>query len=572
MVVFNGLLKIKICEAVSLKPTAWSLRHAVGPRPQTFLLDPYIALNVDDSRIGQTATKQKTNSPAWHDEFVTDVCNGRKIELAVFHDAPIGYDDFVANCTIQFEELLQNGSRHFEDWVSPAPPGPGPGPGPGKWPWGSGERLTVRRLGNGDGSSRLGCVLVCMYVLPVCLERNVSLAGAAGAHKLVEPRPLVLKAGRDQERGGLAVSDCIDLEPEGRVYVIIDLSGSSGEEPMVPVDPSSMASDPAHTAIPHNLSTHEALEQVDEENEAGNTRESGKASSGLGLEDFDLLRVIGRGSYGKVLLVQLKESNRIYAVKAVKKEQVNVDQIQREKLILQQASICPFLVALDACFQTESRLFLVLDCVSWGDLLFHVQQQRMLPEEHARFFSAEISLAVNYLHQQGILYRNLNLENVLLAHEGLQPGDTTHTFCGTFCGTPNFMAPELIRGEDYSFSVDWWNLGVLLYMMMIRESPFHLNESSDNPYENSIKGFADVQENPFFQNVDWDMMEQKQVEPLFKPNISESFSLDNFDPEFTNEPVQLTTDGSDIVRELDGYEFAGFEYINHLTMYEEEEV
>lgn len=125
MVVFNGLLKIKICEAVSLKPTAWSLRHAVGPRPQTFLLDPYIALNVDDSRIGQTATKQKTNSPAWHDEFVTDVCNGRKIELAVFHDAPIGYDDFVANCTIQFEELLQNGSRHFEDWVSRALPSPG---------------------------------------------------------------------------------------------------------------------------------------------------------------------------------------------------------------------------------------------------------------------------------------------------------------------------------------------------------------------------------------------------------------------------------------------------------------
>ncbi|CAM2111091.1 unnamed protein product [Caretta caretta] len=116
MVVFNGLLKIKICEAVNLKPTPWSLRHAVGPRPQTFLLDPYIALNVDDSRIGQTSTKQKTNSPAWNDEFVTDVCNGRKIEMAVFHDAPIGYDDFVANCTIQFEDLLQNGSRHFEDW------------------------------------------------------------------------------------------------------------------------------------------------------------------------------------------------------------------------------------------------------------------------------------------------------------------------------------------------------------------------------------------------------------------------------------------------------------------------
>lgn len=148
---FNGLLKIKICEAVSLKPTAWSLRHAVGPRPQTFLLDPYIALNVDDSRIGQTATKQKTNSPAWHDEFVTDVCNGRKIELAVFHDAPIGYDDFVANCTIQFEELLQNGSRHFEDWVSSAPPSPGVRGSHGK------------ACCLSAGCKIQGCVFVCTY-------------------------------------------------------------------------------------------------------------------------------------------------------------------------------------------------------------------------------------------------------------------------------------------------------------------------------------------------------------------------------------------------------------------------
>lgn len=158
MVVFNGLLKIKICEAVSLKPTAWSLRHAVGPRPQTFLLDPYIALNVDDSRIGQTATKQKTNSPAWHDEFVTDVCNGRKIELAVFHDAPIGYDDFVANCTIQFEELLQNGSRHFEDWVSWAPPGPATRL--------SGSRGRTHDLGFGRGAQGFSAI----WRLCVCLN------------------------------------------------------------------------------------------------------------------------------------------------------------------------------------------------------------------------------------------------------------------------------------------------------------------------------------------------------------------------------------------------------------------
>lgn len=120
MVIFNGQLKIKICEALELKPTAWSLRHAVGPKTQTsFLLDTYIALNVDDSRVGQTSTKQRTNSPAWNDEFTTEVHDGRRIELSVFHDAPIGYDDFVANCIIQFEDILHNGSKHFEDWVRP---------------------------------------------------------------------------------------------------------------------------------------------------------------------------------------------------------------------------------------------------------------------------------------------------------------------------------------------------------------------------------------------------------------------------------------------------------------------
>lgn len=118
MVVFNGQLKIKICEALELKPTAWSLRHAVGPKNPSLLLDTYIALNVDNCRVGQTTTKQKTNTPAWNDEFTTEVHDGHKIELSVFHDAPIGYDDFVANCTIQFEDILNNGSKHFEDWVS----------------------------------------------------------------------------------------------------------------------------------------------------------------------------------------------------------------------------------------------------------------------------------------------------------------------------------------------------------------------------------------------------------------------------------------------------------------------
>uniref|UniRef100_A0A8C3XJ52 Protein kinase C iota type n=1 Tax=Chelydra serpentina TaxID=8475 RepID=A0A8C3XJ52_CHESE len=369
-----------------------------------------------------------------------------------------------------------------------------------------------------------------------------------------------------------------------------------------------------------------ALQPVSGNYLAMSIRESGKPSSSMGLQDFDLLRVIGRGSYAKVLLVRLKKTERIYAMKVVKKELVNddedIDWVQTEKHVFEQASNHPFLVGLHSCFQTESRLFFVIEYVNGGDLMFHMQRQRKLPEEHARFYSAEISLALNYLHERGIIYRDLKLDNVLLdseghikltdygmCKEGLRPGDTT----STFCGTPNYIAPEILRGEDYGFSVDWWALGVLMFEMMAGRSPFDIVGSSDNPDQNtedylfqvilekqiriprslSVKaasvlksflnkdpkerlgchpqtGFADIQGHPFFRNVDWDLMEQKQVVPPFKPNISGEFGLDNFDSQFTNEPVQLTPDDDDIVKKIDQSEFEGFEYINPLLMSAEE--
>lgn len=192
-----------------------------------------------------------------------------------------------------------------------------------------------------------------------------------------------------------------------------------------------------------------------------------KISQGLGLQDFDLIRVIGRGSYAKVLLVRLKKNDQIYAMKVVKKELVHddedIDWVQTEKHVFEQASSNPFLVGLHSCFQTTSRLFLVIEYVNGGDLMFHMQRQRKLPEEHARFYAAEICIALNFLHERGIIYRDLKLDNVLLdadghikltdygmCKEGLGPGDTT----STFCGTPNYIAPEILRGEEYGFSVD----------------------------------------------------------------------------------------------------------------------
>uniref|UniRef100_A0A2R9CE31 protein kinase C n=1 Tax=Pan paniscus TaxID=9597 RepID=A0A2R9CE31_PANPA len=305
-----------------------------------------------------------------------------------------------------------------------------------------------------------------------------------------------------------------------------------------------------------------------------------KISQGLGLQDFDLIRVIGRGSYAKVLLVRLKKNDQIYAMKVVKKELVHddedIDWVQTEKHVFEQASSNPFLVGLHSCFQTTSRLFLVIEYVNGGDLMFHMQRQRKLPEEHA---------------------------------EGLGPGDTT----STFCGTPNYIAPEILRGEEYGFSVDWWALGVLMFEMMAGRSPFDI--ITDNPDMNtedylfqvilekpiriprflSVKashvlkgflnkdpkerlgcrpqtGFSDIKSHAFFRSIDWDLLEKKQALPPFQPQITDDYGLDNFDTQFTSEPVQLTPDDEDAIKRIDQSEFEGFEYINPLLLSTEESV
>ncbi|XP_023037855.1 atypical protein kinase C isoform X4 [Drosophila willistoni] len=340
------------------------------------------------------------------------------------------------------------------------------------------------------------------------------------------------------------------------------------------------------------------------------------------LSDFELIRVIGRGSYAKVLMVELRRTRRIYAMKVIKKALVtddeDIDWVQTEKHVFETASNHPFLVGLHSCFQTPSRLFFVIEFVRGGDLMYHMQRQRRLPEEHARFYAAEISLALNFLHEKGIIYRDLKLDNVLLDHEGhikltdygmckegIRSGDTT----STFCGTPNYIAPEILRGEDYGFSVDWWALGVLLYEMLAGRSPFDLAGASENPDQNTedylfqvilekairiprslsvraasvLKGFLnknpadrlgchresafmDIVSHPFFKNMDWELLERKQVTPPFKPRLDSDRDLANFPPEFTGEAVQLTPDDDHVIDNIDQTEFEGFEYVNPLLM------
>ncbi|GAB6031305.1 hypothetical protein CHUAL_009101 [Chamberlinius hualienensis] len=340
------------------------------------------------------------------------------------------------------------------------------------------------------------------------------------------------------------------------------------------------------------------------------------------LNDFDLKLVIGRGSYAKVLLVELKKTKRLYAMKVIKKELVtddeDIDWVQTEKHVFELASNHPFLVGLHSCFQTPSRLFFVIEFVRGGDLMFHMQRQRRLPEEHARFYAAEICIALNFLHEKGIIYRDLKLDNVLLDHEGhikltdygmckegMNKGDTT----STFCGTPNYISPEMLRGEDYGFSVDWWALGVLMYEMLAGRSPFDNVGTAENPDQNtedylfqvilektiriprslSVKagsvlkgflnknpgerlgchpetGFSDIIHHPFFKSIDWDLLEQKQIPTPFKPRLGSENDMENFDPKFTEEEVKFTPDDQCAIDKIDQTEFEGFEYVNPLLM------
>ncbi|CAG0919505.1 unnamed protein product [Notodromas monacha] len=324
---------------------------------------------------------------------------------------------------------------------------------------------------------------------------------------------------------------------------------------------SSLSPMPASSSATSTASAQQQLLQAGDGSKANGEAESrkgvepGTGAKQYSLDDFDLIRVIGRGSYAKVLMVELKKTKRIYAMKVIKKELVSdeedIDWVQTEKHVFETASNHPFLVGLHSCFQTPSRLFFVIEFVRGGDLMFHMQRQRRLPEEHARFYAAEICLALNFLHDRGIIYRDLKLDNVLLDHEGhikltdygmckegIRLGDTT----STFCGTPNYIAPEILRGEEYGFSVDWWALGVLMYEMLAGRSPFDimvlmsydffffliviLEKTIRIPRSLSVKaasilkgflnknpaerlgchpetGFSDIVHHPFFKTIDW---------------------------------------------------------------------
>uniref|UniRef100_A0A9J7XCR5 Protein kinase C n=1 Tax=Cyprinus carpio carpio TaxID=630221 RepID=A0A9J7XCR5_CYPCA len=668
MVVFNGLLKIKICEALDLKPTAWSLRHAVGPKTQTFLLDTYIALNVDDFRVGQTSTKQKTNSPVWHDEFVTEVHDGRKIELSVFHDAPIGYDDFVANCTIQFEELLQNGSKHFEDWIDLEPEGKvyviinfceneervfRERMRPRKR-----QGAVRRRVHQVNGHKFMATYLRQPTYCSHCRDFIWGVLGKQGyqcqvctcvvhkrCHELIITKCAGLKKQEDTTeerfsvnmphkfrihnykvltfcdhcgsllwgllRQGLQCKVCkmnvhkrcesnvapnCGVDARGIAKVLSDLGGYSKKKKSI-----------LSFTHPHGLS-----EETQEARENGDVKML--QTKRMTLEDFSFIKVLGKGSFGKVMLAELRGTDEVYAVKVLKKDVIlqddDVDCTMTEKRILALARKHPYLTQLYCCFQTKDRLFFVMEYVNGGDLMFQIQRSRKFDEARSRFYAAEVTSALMFLHQNGVIYRDLKLDNILLdaeghckladfgmCKEGILDGITTTTFCGT----PDYIAPEILQELEYGPSVDWWALGVLMYEMMAGQPPFEA-DNEDDLFESILhddvlypvwlskeavsilKAFMTkspskrlgcvvsqgldeaIKVHPFFKEIDWLLLEQRKIKPPFKPRIKTKRDVNNFDQDFTREEPVLTPVEDAIIKQINQDEFKGFSYFSEETL------
>eukprot|EP01090_Pellita_catalonica_P009231 TRINITY_DN2028_c0_g1_i6.p1 TRINITY_DN2028_c0_g1~~TRINITY_DN2028_c0_g1_i6.p1 ORF type:complete len:402 (+),score=54.88 TRINITY_DN2028_c0_g1_i6:970-2175(+) len=207
------------------------------------------------------------------------------------------------------------------------------------------------------------------------------------------------------------------------------------------------------------------------------------------VDDFIPLKVIGRGSFGKVLQVKKKDNGNIYAMKVLNKATIidrdELEHTKSERDILMTLDN-PFLVHLYFSFQTRDKLYFVMDYINGGELFFHLQREKKFSPELVRFYCAEIILGLDYLHKSGVVYRDLKPENILLTKEGhicmtdfgisKQGLNCKDDRTATFCGTPEYLAPEVLEGKGYGKEVDWWSFGTLMYEMLTGLPPFYSDD------------------------------------------------------------------------------------------------
>lgn len=299
-------------------------------------------------------------------------------------------------------------------------------------------------------------------------------------------------------------------------------------------------------------------------------------------DDFDFVKTIGKGTFGRVFLVRHRATRQVYAMKVLGKEHIKmrneVKHVMAERNVLKSNINHPFLVSLHYSFQTKDKLYFVLDFLNGGELFTHLQREKNFTEPRARFYAAEIASALGYLHQNNIIYRDLKPENLLLdryghvvltdfglCKEGIKLKDKTDTFCGT----PEYLAPEVILKKPYDRTVDWWCLGSVLYEMLFGLPPFY-SKNQNEMYERIVHqplvissmasaasrdilsqllqknsaerlgsrlDFEEIRDHAFFLSINWEKLLRREIKPQYVPKLKNDIDDTYISDEFKRQPI-----------------------------------
>ena len=283
------------------------------------------------------------------------------------------------------------------------------------------------------------------------------------------------------------------------------------------------------------------------------------------VKDFDFVKVVGKGSFGKVMMVRKIDSGKIYAMKVLKKKALvkrkRVVQTVKARQMLAGINH-PFVVSLHWAFQTDAKLYMVLDHFNGGELFFHLKKEGRFSERRSKFYGGEICLGLECIHQKDIVYVDLQPENIILDMDGhIKITDFTmdkdslgsDSMKHEFCGKPEYLAPEIAQQKPYTFAADWWSFGTLLYEMMTGSPPFY-SENVDVMYERIVnaptslpkylsqnarsiflkllekdpkqrlgseRDAAEIKQHEFFKDLDMKQLLEKKIKPPFKPKVAD---------------------------------------------------